>query len=397
MTTAPLPLLAIVGTRPDAVKMAPLVKALQKDERFRPILVATAQHREMLDQVLRLFDLAPDFDLDVMQPRQTLSDITVRTMERLDDVVRKVQPSMVVVQGDAAPSFCGALVAFYNRVAIAHIEAGLRTGNKAHPFPEEAYRHMTGVLADVHFAPTDRARDNLARENVDPASIYVTGNTVIDALYEILGRTVPLAGLPALSGDRRLLLVTAHRRENWGEPMRNICTAIATLVERFDDVEVLFAMHRNPFVRDTVEAVLRSRPRVHLIEPPSYGPFVHLQNRAHLILTDSGGVQEEAPALGTPVLVLRETTERPEGVDAGTVKLVGTDTETIVREAATLLTDADAYQRMAHATNPYGDGHACERIVAALRYRFGFSDAPPAPFVPRPRATGHGGAGTFPG
>jgi UDP-N-acetylglucosamine 2-epimerase (non-hydrolysing) len=381
----PIPLLGIVGTRPDAVKMAPLMLALRADPDFRPILVATAQHREMLDQVLRLFDLVPDYDLDVMQPRQTLTGITVRTMERLDDVMRHVQPAMVLVQGDAAPSFCGALVAFYNRVGIGHVEAGLRTGNKSHPFPEEAYRHMTGVLADQHFAPTVLARDNLLRENVDAKTIHVTGNTVIDALFAISSRAVPMTGLPPLAPDRRLLLVTAHRRENWGEPMRNICAAIASLVDAFPDVEVLFAMHRNPIVRETVEAALGGRERVHLIEPPSYGPFVHLQRRAHLILTDSGGVQEEAPALGTPVLVLRETTERPEGVTAGTVKLVGTDPAVIVREASALLGDAEAHRRMAQASNPYGDGRACVRIVQALRVYFGLSGVAPEPFAPRPR------------
>jgi UDP-N-acetylglucosamine 2-epimerase (non-hydrolysing) len=377
-----IPLLVVVGTRPDAVKMAPVVRALRSDPAFAPVLVATAQHREMLDQVLRLFDLQPDLDLNVMRPRQTLTDVTVRTLEGLDRVVRTVQPAMVLVQGDAAPSFCGALAAFYHRIPVAHVEAGLRTYEKYRPFPEEMYRHMTGVLADLHFAPTPRARQNLLREGVAPERIHVTGNTVIDALLWIAPHWLGEDRVVRLRPGSRMVLVTAHRRESWGEPLRGICEALRRLVDRFPDVEVVFPVHRNPVVREVVGAVLGGCDRVHVIEPPDYGPFVALERRAYLILTDSGGVQEEAPTFGTPVLVLRETTERPEGIEAGVAKLVGTDPDRIVTEAARLLTDPVAHARMAHATNPYGDGRAAERIRKILRVYFGLSNSLPEPFEP---------------
>lgn len=383
----PIPVLAIVGTRPDAVKMAPVVRALRAEEAFRPTLVATAQHREMLDQVLRLFDLAPDVDLDVMRPRQSLVGITTRTLERLDEVIARVRPSMVLVQGDAAPSFCGALVAFYHRVAVGHVEAGLRTRNKYHPFPEEMYRHITDVLADLHFAPTETSRENLLREGIASERIFVTGNTVIDALQQISARSVAGDELPRIPPGRRLVLVTAHRRENWGEPMYRICLALRELVERFPDIEIVFSVHRNPVVRDVVYQILRDVERVHLIEPPDYGPFVHLQKQAYLILTDSGGVQEEAPGLGTPVLVMRETTERPEGIAAGVVRLVGTGQQALVGEASRLLSDAEAHRAMAKATNPYGDGRATDRILQALRFHFGLASEPPEPFNPPPPGT----------
>ncbi|MDR5675547.1 MAG: UDP-N-acetylglucosamine 2-epimerase (non-hydrolyzing) [Armatimonadota bacterium] len=377
----PVPVLAVVGTRPDAVKMAPVVKALQQDPDFRPVLVATAQHREMLDQVLRLFDLEPDVDLDVMRPRQTLAEVTTRTLEGLDRVLARIRPALVLVQGDAAPCFCGALAAYYHRIPVGHVEAGLRTRDKYRPFPEELYRRMTAALADLHFAPTPWARDNLLREGCDPSSIYVTGNTVIDALHAIGPRVRP-DGLPELDPRRRLLLVTAHRRENWGEPLREVCQAIRDLVLRFPDVEVVFPVHRNPAVREVVIPALEGVPRVHLLDPPDYGPFVYLERRAYLILTDSGGVQEEAPGLGTPVLVLRDTTERPEGVAAGVVRLVGTDRKRVVAEVARLLEDPEAYRSMAAATNPYGDGRAAWRIVQILRVYFGLSDELPEPFQP---------------
>lgn len=361
--------------------MAPVVKALQQDPDFCPVLVATAQHREMLDQVLRLFDLKPDVDLDVMRPRQTLAEITTRTLEGLDRVLARARPALVLVQGDAAPCFCGALAAYYHRIPVGHVEAGLRTRDKYRPFPEELYRRMTAALADLHFAPTPWARDNLLREGCDPSSIYVTGNTVIDALHAIGPRVRP-DGLPELDPRRRLLLVTAHRRENWGEPLRNVCEAIRDLVLRFPDVEVVFPVHRNPAVREVVIPALEGVPRVHLLDPPDYGPFVYLERRAYLILTDSGGVQEEAPGLGTPVLVLRDTTERPEGVAAGVVRLVGTDRRRVVAEVARLLEDPEAYRSMAAATNPYGDGRAAWRIVQILRVYFGLSDELPEPFQP---------------
>jgi UDP-N-acetylglucosamine 2-epimerase (non-hydrolysing) len=370
-----------VGTRPDAVKMAPVVKALQQDPDFRPVLVATAQHREMLDQVLRLFDLQPDVDLGVMRPRQTLAEVTVRTLEGLDRVLAQVRPALVLVQGDAAPCFCGALAAYYHRIPVGHVEAGLRTGDKYRPFPEEMYRRMTAAVADLHFAPTPQARDNLLREGCDPARVFVTGNTVIDALHAVAPQVRP-DGLPPLDPRRRLLLVTAHRRENWGRPLREVCEAVRELVSRFPDVEVVFSVHRNPAVREVVLPALAGVPRVHLIDPPDYGPFVYLERTAYLILTDSGGVQEEAPGLGTPVLVLRDTTERPEGVAAGVVRLVGTDRRRVVEEAARLLEDPDAYRSMATATNPYGDGQAARRILQILRVYFGLSDQLPEPFSP---------------
>ncbi|MDR7416723.1 MAG: UDP-N-acetylglucosamine 2-epimerase (non-hydrolyzing) [Armatimonadota bacterium] len=378
----PIPLLVVVGTRPDAVKMAPVVLELRADPAFAPVLVATAQHREMLDQVLRLFHLTPDVDLNVMRPRQTLTEVTARTLEGLDACIRRVRPEMVLVQGDAAPSFCGALAAFYHRVPVAHVEAGLRTRNKYHPFPEEMYRRMAGVLADLHFAPTPIARQNLLREGVEAHRIHVTGNTVIDALRWITTRDPsPDPGLP-VRPDARMILVTAHRRENWGEPLRRICAAVRVLVERFEDVEVVFPVHRNPVVREVAFRELRDLARVHLLDPPDYGPFVALERRAYLILTDSGGVQEEAPTFGTPVLVLRETTERPEGIEAGVAKLVGTDPDRIVEEASRLLRDPEAHARMANATNPYGDGRAAVRIRQILRVHFGLSDRLPEPFDP---------------
>ncbi len=374
-------MLAVVGTRPDAVKMAPVVKALEQDPDFRPVLVATAQHREMLDQVLRLFHLKPHVDLGVMRPRQSLTEVTVRTLEGLDGVLARERPALVLVQGDAAPCFCGALAAYYHRIPVGHVEAGLRTHDKYRPFPEELYRRMTAALADLHFAPTPWARDNLLREGCDPRTVYVTGNTVIDALQAIAPRVQP-EGLPQLDPHRRLLLVTAHRRENWGQPLRQICQAVRELVARFPDLEVVFSVHRNPVVRETVYEVLGGLDRVYLVDPPDYGPFVYLEQRAYLILTDSGGIQEEAPGLGTPVLVLRETTERPEGVAAGAVRLVGTDRDRIVAEAARLLSDPDAYRAMATATNPYGDGRAAERILQILRVHFGLSRELPEPFQP---------------
>ncbi len=377
----PIPILAVVGTRPDAVKMAPVVKALQEDPDFRPLLVATAQHREMLDQVLKLFDLTPDVDLDVMRPRQTLAEVTTRTLEGLDRVLAQLRPALVLVQGDAAPCFCGALAAYYHRIPVGHVEAGLRTRDKYRPFPEELYRRMTAALADLHFAPTPWARDNLLREGCEPSRIFVTGNTVIDALHAIGPRVRP-DGLPALDPRRRLVLVTAHRRENWGQPLRQVCEAIRELAARFPDVEVVFSVHRNPAVREVVVPLLQGVPRVHLVDPPDYGPFVYLERRAYLILTDSGGVQEEAPGLGTPVLVLRDTTERPEGVAAGVVRLVGTDRERVVAEAARLLADPEAHRAMAQATNPYGDGRAAARILQILRVHFGLSRTLPEPFVP---------------
>ncbi|HXF83135.1 MAG TPA: UDP-N-acetylglucosamine 2-epimerase (non-hydrolyzing) [bacterium] len=374
--------MTVFGTRPEAVKMAPVVAALRASGDFRPIVTVTGQHREMLDQVTRLFGIVPDYDLDIMLPEQSLTDITTRALTGLYRVLGDVRPAMVLVQGDAHTTFVGALAAFYHRIPVGHVEAGLRTADKYRPFPEEMNRRLTSVLADLHFAATPAARANLLREGIPAAAIVVTGNTVIDALRAVqaMPEIPPLAGLPRLEG-RRLLLVTTHRRENWGEPLREIYRALLELLEAFEDVELVFSVHRNPAVRRAVRAVLHGHPRAHLIEPPDYGPWVRLMEQAYLILTDSGGIQEEATALGRPALVLRDVTERPEGVAAGTLRLVGTDRRRIVAEATRLLTDPAAYAAMARAHNPYGDGRAAERIVQALRTFFGRASAPPEEFA----------------
>ena len=376
-----LRVMAIFGTRPEAVKMAPVVQRLRASDDFTSIVAVTAQHREMLDQVTRLFGITPDYDLDIMRPEQSLADITTRAMRGLYDIVGRAAPQVVLVQGDAHTTFVGALAAFYHRIPIGHVEAGLRTADKYQPFPEEMNRRMTSVLADLHFAATPGGRANLLREGVPPRAVIVTGNTVIDALLEVKDRhdIPPISGLPPLDG-RRLLLVTTHRRENWGDPMREIYLALLDLLERFPDVEVIFSVHPNPAVRRVVDDVLRGHRRAHLIEPPDYGPWVQLERRATLILTDSGGIQEEATALGIPTLVLRHVTERPEGIAAGVLTLVGTDRARIVAEATRLLTDPAAYRSAAGARNPYGDGRAAERIVHGLRYYFGRAAAPPDEF-----------------
>jgi len=360
----------IVGTRPEAIKMAPVaIRMRQMPESFRPILVATAQHRAMLDQVLSLFDLQPDYDLDIMRPDQSPFEVTTGVLTRLQPVLQKERPDLVVVQGDTTSTFSGALVAFYLKIPVVHVEAGLRTYNKHQPFPEEINRHLVSVLADWHLAPTERARANLLREGIAPERIFVTGNTVVDALQMIMSRPAP--PLPTfvtqLMPEQRLLLVTTHRRENWGQPLEHICHALQTISQRFPEVLIAFSVHPNPNVKSVVRRELRDAPRIHLLEPVAYPAFVHLMARSYLILTDSGGIQEEAPSLGKPVLVLREVTERPEGVEAGVLKMVGTDTECIVAEAARLLTDEAAYREMAQRRNPYGDGHAAERIVEILQ------------------------------
>jgi UDP-N-acetylglucosamine 2-epimerase (non-hydrolysing) len=382
MAPSAIPVMTVFGTRPEAVKMAPVVRALAQSADFRPVVTVTAQHREMLDQVTRLFGIVPDHDLDIMLPEQSLADITTRALAGLYRVVEETRPAMVLVQGDAHTTFIGALAAFYHRVPIGHVEAGLRTADKYRPFPEEMNRRMTSVLADLHFAATPAARTNLLREGVPASAIVVTGNTVIDALRAVqrLPDVPAVGGLPPLDG-RRLVLVTTHRRENWGDPLREIYLALVELLEGFADLELVFSVHRNPAVRRIVHDVLHGHPRAHLIEPPDYGPWVRLMERAHLILTDSGGIQEEATALGRPALVLRDVTERPEGVAAGTLRLVGTDRRRIVEEASRLLTDPGAYAAMAQAHNPYGDGRAAERIVQALRYYFGRAQAPPEEFA----------------
>jgi UDP-N-acetylglucosamine 2-epimerase (non-hydrolysing) len=367
----------IFGTRPEAIKLCPLILAMKEHPDFMPHVCVTAQHREMLDQVLEEFGVVPDVDLAIMKPNQTLAGLTSMTIAKIDEYLAETQPDMVIVQGDTTTDFCSALAAFYHQIPIAHVEAGLRTWNKFSPFPEEINRVLTTCIADLHFAPTQISRNNLLREGVDDKTIFVTGNTAIDALHfaiDKIRKTPPLVpGLPnyLINGkkEKPLILITAHRRENYGQGFIDICEAISTLAERFNKVEFVYPVHLNPNVREPVFRMLSGIDNVHLIEPLSYVPFVALMNRAKLLLTDSGGVQEEAPSLGKPVLVMRDTTERPEALDAGTVKLVGTDRRTIIDNVSTLLTDPKVYNAMANAVNPYGDGKACERIIKAIKDR----------------------------
>ena len=364
----------IFGTRPEAIKLAPVVLALRADRRFRCDVCVSAQHREMLDQVLEVFGIVPETDLDLMTPNQTLEGLTARAVESVGRYLAEREPDLVLVQGDTTTTFCAALAAFYHHVEVGHVEAGLRTGNLQSPWPEEANRILTTRLTALHFAPTATNRDNLLREGVDPARIVVTGNTVVDALFLALDKVradppaVPgLAPELAAPGGPPLVLITGHRRENFGAGFESICNAIARLARRFPDTAFVYPVHLNPNVRRPVDQILRGAdtPNVHLIEPLAYLPFVAMMHRSTLILSDSGGVQEEAPSLGKPVLVMRDTTERPEAVIAGTVKLVGTDEETIVAEASRLLEDRAAYEAMARAHNPYGDGKATGRILEA--------------------------------
>lgn len=358
--------MTIFGTRPEAIKMAPLVLELQKyPEQIESIVTVTAQHRQMLDQVLETFKITPDFDLNIMKDRQTLVDVATNALQGLDKVMKEAQPDIVLVHGDTATTFVGSLAAFYNQIAIGHVEAGLRTGQKYSPYPEEMNRQLTGVMADLHFSPTEVSKANLLRENKPEEAIYVTGNTAIDALKTTVTETYSHPVLDRIGGDR-LILLTAHRRENLGEPMRNMFRAITRLLAEHDDVQVIYPVHMNPAVREVANEVLGDNPRVHLIEPLEVFDFHNFAARSFMILTDSGGVQEEAPSLGKPVLVLRDTTERPEGIAAGTLKLAGTDEETIYSMAKELLVDEDAYQAMSKASNPYGDGFASARIVEAL-------------------------------
>lgn len=375
LSSLPIKIMPILGTRPEAVKVAPLINLLKsRPEQFDCRVCVTAQHREMLDQVLQSFGITPDYDLDIMQSGQTLAQITTRALEGVDKVLAEAQPDMVLVQGDTTTVFTAGLAASYHRIALGHIEAGLRTGDKFDPFPEEINRRLTGRLADLHFAPTSQAKQNLLDEGIDPENIYLTGNTVIDALYQVTSADGREARDPQKSS--RTILVTTHRRENWGEPLEEIAHALEDILEAFPDTNVLLPMHKNPVVREPLTRILGAHSRVKLIEPPDYMEFVKLMESADLVLTDSGGVQEEAPALGLPVLVLRRTTERPEGVDAGTAKLVGTNRADIVREAGKLLGDPDAYQAMSRAANPYGDGQACRRIAEAVLHWAGHGERP---------------------
>lgn len=362
--------MSVFGTRPEAIKMAPLVKQLQADPYFESVLCVTAQHREMLDQVLELFELTPDHDLNIMKPNQTLAMITANVLNGLDKVLDEEKPDMVLVHGDTSTTFSAALAAFYHQIPVGHVEAGLRTYDMYSPFPEEVNRVMTGHLATLHFAPTQRNVDNLTREGIDEKNIYITGNTVVDALLEVAGKPYEFEDEVLKNLDfenKRIITVTCHRRENLGENMENIFGAIREIAEEFDDVEVVYPVHLNPKVREIANRVLGGRDDVHLIEPQSYQPFVNLMARSYLIITDSGGMQEEAPSLGKPVLVVRHETERPEALAAGTVKLAGVEKETIAALAKELLSDKAAYEAMAHAANPYGDGHACEKILEAMK------------------------------
>ncbi|HTE19201.1 MAG TPA: UDP-N-acetylglucosamine 2-epimerase (non-hydrolyzing) [Armatimonadota bacterium] len=365
---------SIIGTRPDALKMAPVILELARHStRVKQVVISTGQHREMLQQVLDVFHIVPDHNLDVMLPGQSLAQITARVLERLDPLLAELRPSVLLAQGDTTTTFVASLAAFYRQIPVGHVEAGLRTNNRYDPFPEEINRRLTATVADLHFAPTDQAASNLEREGVPSNRILQVGNTVIDALLEVAARPYQFADgdLDRLtSGPRRVVLVTAHRRENLGAPLRRICAAVQTLVRAFPDVQCVFQMHKNPEVRDVIRAQLAGEERVALVEPQDYVPWVNLMKRCTLILTDSGGIQEEAPALGKPILVMRETTERPEGVTAGTARLVGTDPEAIVAEASRLLTDSRAYEQMSRAVNPYGDGRAAARICEALFQHF---------------------------
>lgn len=358
--------MTIFGTRPEAIKMAPLVLELQKHpDKIESIVTVTAQHREMLDQVLETFNITPNYDLNIMKNRQTLIDVTVNALQGLDQVMKEAKPDIVLVHGDTSTTFVGSLAAFYNQIAIGHVEAGLRTGNKYSPYPEEMNRQLTGVMADLHFAPTENSRQNLLKENKNEETIVVTGNTAIDALKTTVRDSYKHPVLEKIGQDRMILL-TAHRRENLGQPMRNMFSAIKRLLTEHDDVQVVYPVHLNPAVREIANEILGDDPRIHLIEPLEVLDFHNFAANSYMILTDSGGVQEEAPSLGKPVLVLRDTTERPEGIAAGTLKLAGTEEEVIYKLAKQLLEDESEYKKMSQASNPYGDGFASRRIVDSL-------------------------------
>lgn len=375
--------MTVFGTRPEAIKMAPVVLELQKHaDRIQTIVAVTAQHRQMLDQVLDLFQITPDYDLDIMSQGQTLYDITTKSLMGLKDVLAKEKPDLVLVHGDTTTTFAGALASYYQQVPVGHVEAGLRTGDIYSPFPEEMNRKLTGAIAAIHFAPTATAKANLLKENVNPSHIYVTGNTVIDALMTtVVGDYDFGDDLKDVDfQNHRVILLTTHRRENLGEPMRHIYKALRRIIEEIPDTEIVFPVHRNPLVRKVVEAELAGVDRIHLIDPMEYEPFANLMSLSSLVLTDSGGIQEEAPSLGKPVLVLRNTTERPEAVEAGTVRLIGTDKDVVYAETKRLLTDQAAYDAMSNAVNPYGDGKASQRIVQAILHAFAGEEAVPDDF-----------------
>lgn len=369
--------MVVFGTRPEAIKMAPLVLQLKKQsEKFETMTVVTAQHRQMLDQVLQTFNIEPDIDLDIMIKQQTLTDITVKILAKLDKLLKEMKPDIILVHGDTTTTFATSLAAFYNQVRIGHVEAGLRTWEKYSPFPEEMNRQMTDAVTDLYFAPTMQSKENLIKENHDEKTIFVTGNTAIDALKLTVQENYHHDVLEQIPSNHRLILVTMHRRENQGEPMRRVFRTLRQVVEAHDDVEVIYPVHLSPAVQEAAKEILSNHPQIHLIEPLDVVDFHNIVARSYFIMSDSGGVQEEAPSLGKPVLVLRDTTERPEGVTAGTLKLVGTESENIREAMETLLTDETVYHQMSQASNPYGDGRASERIVEAIAYYFGRAERP---------------------
>ena len=370
-------IITIFGTRPEAIKMAPLVKELEEREDIESKVCVTAQHREMLDQVLEYFDIKPDFDLNIMKSKQSLTGITNRVLEGLEEVFIKEKPDMILVHGDTTTTFAGALAAFYQQIKVGHVEAGLRTFDKYFPFPEEMNRKLTGSLADLHFAPTEGSKNNLLREGVNEKDIYITGNTVIDAMMHTVKENYTFENEELNNIDyknKKVIMITAHRRENWGEGIENICTALNKIVEENEDVELVYLVHLNPIVKDVVHERLGGNDRIHLLSPLDTKETHNLMNKCFMVMTDSGGLQEEAPHLGKPVLVLRDVTERPEAVEYGTVKLVGTNVEKIINEANTLIRDKEAYEKMSKSVNPYGDGKASERIADAILRYFDLSD-----------------------
>lgn len=373
--------MTVFGTRPEAIKMAPLVLELQKQsQRFEAIITVSAQHREMLDQVLNIFHIKPDYDLNIMHARQTLTDITSNVLINLDKILKEAKPDIVLVHGDTTTTFAASVAAFYNQIPIGHVEAGLRTWEKYSPYPEEMNRQMTDAMTDLYFAPTNQSKANLLKENHKEDNIYITGNTAIDALKQTVDKEYHHDILDKVSPDNKLILLTMHRRENQGEPMRRVFKVIREVVESREDVEVIYPVHLSPAVQEAAKEILGNTERIHLISPLDVVDFHNLAARSYFIMTDSGGVQEEAPSLGKPVLVLRDTTERPEGVEAGTLKLVGTESEKVKEEMEKLLDNDAEYQRMAQAKNPYGDGKASERILDAIAHYFGVTDKKPIEF-----------------
>lgn len=383
MSKDKIKVMSIFGTRPEATKMAPLVNAMKKCDDIEQIVCVTAQHRQMLDQVLEIFDLKPDYDLDIMTQRQTLTGITVKALQGLEGVMAEAKPDLVLVHGDTTTTFAGALAAFYSGIKLGHVEAGLRTYDKTQPFPEEMNRVLTGHMADLHFAPTPLAKEHLLKENIGEENIFITGNTAVDCLKTTIQPDFRF-DLEELNGidykNKRVITMTAHRRENLGEPLENICNAVLKIVEDYPDVEVVYAVHFNPAVREVAYRILGDHERIHLVDPLDIKNMHNLMNLSYLVLTDSGGLQEEVPSMGKPVLVLRNVTERPEGIEAGTLKLAGIEKDDIYNMTAELLNNKETYDAMVAAKNPFGDGYAAERIVEAIRYHFGLRKDRPADY-----------------